>query len=858
MSLRKKALGLIDPVLGDRLESERRERRQRRENERWESERQENEAREFEQERAEKERRRQSRSNPGPFSDVRSSISHSARDRRNGHDSNPLLPARPQTRDATNSPRRPSQERRNAPVTGSPARRPANSGSLEPLSRNPPLIEPLIPSLTKQTETQPSKRDQLSNPQPSSNGSDSNVLFDRQQMALYRIFDTVCQTKRQMKVTALDGDLNLGSYPERIEKEAVDMIRLLHDFEKMNNGLQANLQTSKQREKELESERDRLTTEHKINIAEIEKDNKTREDANFKRMMKIQGTKNGQIFQLTNKAAELEKELVGVEKRHTEEQKKAHKQHVEEQKKLRRGLEDQSAEALRKVKNENAHRVKKLEDQASVAKKKLEDQLSVAKKKHEDDQKKLRKECDTQKADELRKQRFELGEQINLLKGENQLVEAQKKTMLKDHANQLAEAKQKIEAQFAERINQLNLAIARMEKENRDALRKHKEDREELIAINRKRVDDINQAHEEAIRAQEEKFAAERSDRINHLQKTMDRHRDQITGMQSDHDKDRRLLIAKYEEEKTGLSTIIAGQQAKFDAEKDKLLEHFDAERKQAEREKELETRSLKVKNEKLKVALVTRDHFKAMTDHQILTRFQDVAGEVDDFARVKWEVSKEGEWPWPQHVLKKSDNERRLKHDIIQSRIWVILYQYIFCTPFRVLGDEGKSLERQWAEASGQVRRDKDSLEWPRPYPETEKWRYEQVKKCLDALERGESDLKEGYESSLMNVGKELSKALGSVSPVDKDTAREMRDLARKAAKLWLELGTQRCRIFFIIPDQIKSGLQGGNGRRDRRGTLELILHPELRRIGNSQGEELDREEVVTGLQGEYTEFTP
>jgi hypothetical protein len=90
------------------------------------------------------------------------------------------------------------------------------------------------------------------------------------------------------------------------------------------------------------------------------------------------------------------------------------------------------------------------------------------------------------------------------------------------------------------------------------------------------------------------------------------------------------------------------------------------------------------------------------MSDHELAHRFHDISIEVDEFARVQWDVGQESLWPFPGQSLRKSDNERRTKQYIIQNTLWVILYERIFCTPFRVLGNEGKSLEAEWIEKFG------------------------------------------------------------------------------------------------------------------------------------------------------------
>ena len=96
-------------------------------------------------------------------------------------------------------------------------------------------------------------------------------------------------------------------------------------------------------------------------------------------------------------------------------------------------------------------------------------------------------------------------------------------------------------------------------------------------------------------------------------------------------------------------------------------------------------------------------DHFKAMSYRDLALGFQELVGEIDDFSRVQWDNKREADWPFPDRVLCKSENARRSKQHIVQNTVWVILYERIFCTPFRVFGAEGKLMEREWIEKYGQ-----------------------------------------------------------------------------------------------------------------------------------------------------------
>jgi hypothetical protein len=132
---------------------------------------------------------------------------------------------------------------------------------------------------------------------------------------------------------------------------------------------------------------------------------------------------------------------------------------------------------------------------------------------------------------------------------------------------------------------------------------------------------------------------------------------------------------------------------ARYEAEKKSIIEMQEAEKSNAVKE-------LQEKIEDLKSALVEqvkKDHFKSMGDGAISNQFQGINNTVDEFSRVSWETSLESSWPYPNQAFQNSDNDRRTKQYIIQNTLWVILYERIFCTPFRMLGMKGKGLESQW-----------------------------------------------------------------------------------------------------------------------------------------------------------------
>lgn len=157
-------------------------------------------------------------------------------------------------------------------------------------------------------------------------------------------------------------------------------------------------------------------------------------------------------------------------------------------------------------------------------------------------------------------------------------------------------------------------------------------------------------------------------------------------------------------------------------AQKRKLEQQFDAEKLQtkslcdeklAEMESYFEANTLRLTKEfavlegrlrgdieSLNGALLTRDRFTPITDHEFESRFSGLAEEINQCARLPC-VSKQSDWT--DHFLNQiSKNPKRLKKELLQDSLWMILYENIFCSPFRVFGEEGRKLETQWNDAFG------------------------------------------------------------------------------------------------------------------------------------------------------------
>jgi hypothetical protein len=126
-------------------------------------------------------------------------------------------------------------------------------------------------------------------------------------------------------------------------------------------------------------------------------------------------------------------------------------------------------------------------------------------------------------------------------------------------------------------------------------------------------------------------------------------------------------------------------------------------------------------------------------------------------------------------------------------------------------------------------------------------------MRKCVEALNQPGHNLKQQYELSLKEATNEMLHHLENVGIVEETDHQRMGDLVKKAAKLWLEAGQQRCRLFLLMSEDGKGPPPSVPSAEARGRVHDIIVTPEVRRMGNSQGERLDKEEVVQGCEGEF-----
>jgi hypothetical protein len=137
------------------------------------------------------------------------------------------------------------------------------------------------------------------------------------------------------------------------------------------------------------------------------------------------------------------------------------------------------------------------------------------------------------------------------------------------------------------------------------------------------------------------------------------------------------------------------------------------------------------------------------------------------------------------------------------------------------------------------------DFPDWPKPSEKSEQWRYERISELKEAVDRGSSHtFKKMTKSATMEIGEEFAK----VAEVDKAMTAQIYSAVENAGKMWLQFGLQRCRLLIVLPNNLSKS-QPANEK-------ELVIKPEIRRIGDAGGSSLDLEEVIRNGQGESRTF--
>lgn len=342
--------------------------------------------------------------------------------------------------------------------------------------------------------------------------------------------------------------------------------------------------------------------------------------------------------------------------------------------------------------------------------------------------------------------------------------------------------------------------------------------------------------------------------------------RDQIATTNIEHRAELQKLKKQYEENLQAEKDRHETEEENFKKEKSQMEKQFETEKKKLEKQSEKEMKQL-VKTEKSKRAeisarlgiaqnqLVLRDESNNFSDQKLYPLFAIVAMNVLNFSKLigrpDWITPKSRSFPFHEQQLSQwSENGRTLKNQIVQNTVWIILFNRIYATPFRVFGGVGDDMDKSWiSEFSIAL---PDDHEWPSPTELCEKKRSEEGQKCWEAitakggLTNYARRLSEGYENTITEIVEDIAQAVAIITAMDSKQRESAEKLVRSAAALWVELCSHKFRTVIIMPDEFKDHLASSRAPK----TMKLLISPGLARIGDGLGNYLSKQTIVDGCE--------
>jgi len=108
-------------------------------------------------------------------------------------------------------------------------------------------------------------------------------------------------------------------------------------------------------------------------------------------------------------------------------------------------------------------------------------------------------------------------------------------------------------------------------------------------------------------------------------------------------------------------------------------------------------------------------------------------------------------------------------------------------------------------------------------------------MKKCVEATSKPQMEwdhkLKREFDSCLNETTEEMSQELGNFATISDSEKQRMAQLVKKAARLWLEVGQQRCRMSRSCQIRVRIQCEADV----QLSTAKILLYPR-HRLGPSQ----------------------
>lgn len=110
---------------------------------------------------------------------------------------------------------------------------------------------------------------------------------------------------------------------------------------------------------------------------------------------------------------------------------------------------------------------------------------------------------------------------------------------------------------------------------------------------------------------------------------------------------------------------------------------------------------------------------------------------------------------------------------------------------------------------------------------------------------------MRKAFQASLETLCSRIRDVLEMVTEVDQKLEETVAELSKKAAEMWVLFGTQRCRLLVVIQD-LNTEEESKDDSTEHEKSVELLIQPSLKRIGDSDGENLNKEQMIGGCDGQ------
>ncbi|GIZ45566.1 hypothetical protein CKM354_000872600 [Cercospora kikuchii] len=375
----------------------------------------------------------------------------------------------------------------------------------------------------------------------------------------------------------------------------------------------------------------------------------------------------------------------------------------------------------------------------------------------------------------------------------------------------------------------------------------------EIRELNRKHQQVTEEAAQNAADVEKRYRAEMRSVKQEHRLKTEEAKRNaidaqnrleaEIIGLRQKHSEETEMQKYKHSEEVLNLRQKHEQQEASLKAEHAAVKNHLQNQ------EKELNKALLSRDDDVYRAAMFSTSGLPRMTDAKLKERFLEIETLINEISGLSWKADQR---LFPERSLERHSAKhslRRLKKAILSDVIWCILNNHVLASPFRMFGEAGKEMERQWTvnSADDSTSPDTGRYRWPIASTVTERWRYMTLQECRDVLKQPvlshfdpRAQLKKGFSDTVTSLAAELNGVIQSLATVDDEVIESINKISKRVPKLWLEFSMHRPRVVVEMWAEGSLVVSQRFAQVDR-GEVVLTIVPMLGRYGNDEGADLE-----------------